>query len=654
MLADFLHVLLRMTLCGSAACLVLLVLNGTVLRRCGGRLAYTLWLLPLLLFVLPIRVEVPLALPQAGRLGTSLLEQPAPAAVPIEQLADTLGRGADGSAPPETESGARRAPGGLSIWLFCLWAAGAGGWLFWCLFSYLRYQYRVTHYGCLPVEQQAKDALGQVKRGMGVRRRVRLVCSGSIQTPLATGFFYPSIILPPCPLEEAEYQLMFRHELTHIKRGDIWYKLLASAVCALHWFNPLCHLMVRRIHENCEYACDESVTAHMQSNERRQYGEMMLKMLCFHTLAPVFVSHLAKNKTILKRRFDEMMKPQKRNKVVAAIAAAAVCLSAVLPALAWTQPKQFSRTTYYNVNYDMAYNVNSTLGLPTGEPPHGGTFVRVIEGGVYLDGDGYDTVTADGNCQRPVLYVESKWQAKGAEIPAGTVVTQENVEGYNLEVRFSPQAAAYADNPVIEKMLQNRFTRELHYTDPLGKRIPEFNYDHPAYIKALMQQGVFCITSVLEPEQFQPLAQWASEDGGVFTYEVQSAANGLDAASQISKQTLTLYENTDGNQGKAVVQQVTVPAGKTLSVDIQTDQKINVAFVNQGTGETVGWMPNLTGGIRYSYQPGGLAGQAFQIRASTEEPGSVQAEIAVYLQDKYVALPQGQEEGIVIQKVNQW
>ncbi len=630
MLTDFLRVLLRMTLCGSAACLVLLLLKCTVLRRCGGRLAYTLWLLPLLLFALPVRVEVPLALPQTGRLGASLLEQPAPTAVPIEQQADAIDRAADRSAPPETESGSGRAPVDVSIWLFCLWAAGACGWLFWCLFSYLRYQYRVTHYGCLPVEQQAKDALGQVKQDMGIRRQVRLICSSSIQTPLATGFFCPSIILPPCQLEEAEYQLMFRHELTHIKHGDIWYKLLASAVCALHWFNPLCHLMVRSIHENCEYACDESVTAHMQSSERRLYGEMMIKMLSFHTLAPVFVSHLAKNKTILKRRFDEMMKPQKRNKAVAAIAAAAVCLSAILPALAWAEPKQFSHTTYYNINYGMAYNISSMLGLPTGEP-QGAVLVRMIEGGVYLDGDGYDTVTADGNHQRPVLYVESNWRAKGAEIPAGAAVKQVNVEGYNLDVLFDPQTAAYADNPVIDKMLQNRFTRELHYTDPLGERMPESAYDHPAYIKALMQQGVFCITSVLEPEQFQPLAQWASEDGGVFTYEVLSAANELDAASRISKQALTLHENIDGNQGKTVVQQVTVSAGKKLSVDIQTDQKINVAFVNQGTGETVDWIPNLPGGTRYSYQPGALAGQNFQIRVSTEEPGGAQAEIAAYL-----------------------
>jgi len=49
------------------------------------------------------------------------------------------------------------------------------------------------------------------------------------------------------------------HELSHVKRGDFLFKILARFSCALYWFNPLSWLVFRLMRKEQEKACDELV-----------------------------------------------------------------------------------------------------------------------------------------------------------------------------------------------------------------------------------------------------------------------------------------------------------------------------------------------------------------------------------------------------------
>ena len=49
---------------------------------------------------------------------------------------------------------------------------------------------------------------------------------------------------------------VLHHELSHLRRGDLWKSLLARLVLALHWFNPLAWISARRFDESAEWACD--------------------------------------------------------------------------------------------------------------------------------------------------------------------------------------------------------------------------------------------------------------------------------------------------------------------------------------------------------------------------------------------------------------
>ena len=71
-------------------------------------------------------------------------------------------------------------------------------------------------------------------------------------------------------------RMVFLHELSHYKRGDLWVKAFSLAIAALHWFNPLCYILVNAIDKQCELALDERLIQKMSHEDvyKRQ-------ILCF-------------------------------------------------------------------------------------------------------------------------------------------------------------------------------------------------------------------------------------------------------------------------------------------------------------------------------------------------------------------------------------
>ena len=96
---------------------------------------------------------------------------------------------------------------------------------------------------------------------LGIERDVRLFQSDRVSTPLAAGFGAPFIIVPDgaekWSVEHRE--VVLRHELAHIARGDAVVCLLSGIACAIYWFNPLVWLASRKLRAEQERACDDRV-----------------------------------------------------------------------------------------------------------------------------------------------------------------------------------------------------------------------------------------------------------------------------------------------------------------------------------------------------------------------------------------------------------
>ena len=93
---------------------------------------------------------------------------------------------------------------------------------------------------------------------------------------MLAGLLRPVLLLPPGGLSEPALRYSLLHELTHLRRRDIWLKALALWVNALYWFNPLCWYMVRLVERDTELACDEAALRALPPEEHAAYGRTIL------------------------------------------------------------------------------------------------------------------------------------------------------------------------------------------------------------------------------------------------------------------------------------------------------------------------------------------------------------------------------------------
>ena len=67
----------------------------------------------------------------------------------------------------------------------------------------------------------------------------RIVVTPKVGVPMAAGLFHPQIYLLDADLTIEEWTWVLKHEQMHLKKGDIWFKLLYLVLEGLFFWNPL-------------------------------------------------------------------------------------------------------------------------------------------------------------------------------------------------------------------------------------------------------------------------------------------------------------------------------------------------------------------------------------------------------------------------------
>ena len=195
-----------------------------------------------------------------------------------------------------------------------------------------------------PSADAQRDTLRRVfaeqKQSLGIRRDIPLVVTPAADCPMLAGFLRPALYLPDEALSEQEAMFIFRHELTHYKRGDLWLKLLLTAAKTVHWFNPLVYLMARFAQEDIELACDDAVVRGMDSAQRRAYGETILRSAAAQVKKRALVSCFTGDKETLMRRFEGLFDKRAKKRGVALVVAAAVLVGTLGCAVSVGESKQ--------------------------------------------------------------------------------------------------------------------------------------------------------------------------------------------------------------------------------------------------------------------------------------------------------------------------
>jgi beta-lactamase regulating signal transducer with metallopeptidase domain len=242
------------------------------LRRASASVRHALWvvgLLAVLVFPLASRVLpkwdwviLPANAPSATAFDTTPAPAPAPDAVIISS--NSVLSPSVRSAPKTTavvlSAAASRQNWSWGDWIALAWALGSSlfvfGWLksIWDLHLLTLQSKPLTEDGWCEV-------LANVQHEIGVEGSVRLRVATQPIPPMTWGIFRHVILLPAAAIDwfPARQRLVLAHEMAHVKRNDGIGQMLAQAVSAIYWFNPLVWYAVRRLHAERERACDDCV-----------------------------------------------------------------------------------------------------------------------------------------------------------------------------------------------------------------------------------------------------------------------------------------------------------------------------------------------------------------------------------------------------------
>ena len=98
------------------------------------------------------------------------------------------------------------------------------------LISYLCYKRQVSKDGVIVKEPGILRQLFEVKRELHIKCTVRIVEYSEAASPMMIGFLKPLLILPDGQYSSEELFFILKHELVHLKRRDVYVKLLFVVV----------------------------------------------------------------------------------------------------------------------------------------------------------------------------------------------------------------------------------------------------------------------------------------------------------------------------------------------------------------------------------------------------------------------------------------
>lgn len=334
-------VLFRTALTGSAVTLAWLAANALLGKRLPALWHYRVLKLALLLFLVPVWPLAALAAALPAKLAPA-----APVTVPELTPAPQIPVTALPAAPVSpTVPVEVAAPVALSVDLFqvltAVWAIGAAAVLGYKLWVYIRFRRSVLGQNRAVSDPETREVFAACKAQLGLRRAVELRENSLVPTPLSTGLLRPVVILPTLPLSPEELHYLFLHELTHIRRHDLWVRFFAMLAVALHWYDPLVYVLNKQIKDLSEQSCDERVSAPLDRDGRFAYGSVLLKLAADTVAGPWEWAVSLSAKDTIERRLIRVLHSEKlkgRKRLLALALAAAILACGTAAALAARSP----------------------------------------------------------------------------------------------------------------------------------------------------------------------------------------------------------------------------------------------------------------------------------------------------------------------------
>lgn len=120
---------------------------------------------------------------------------------------------------------------------------------------------RVIRASRIPDDETLAALHSELCARIGLRKPPGLLISASVAVPLVTGLWRPCVILPEkaCHWPTPMLRAALIHELTHVRRNDLFSAAFAHLVVAIYWFNPFAWFGLRALQAEAEMAADDGV-----------------------------------------------------------------------------------------------------------------------------------------------------------------------------------------------------------------------------------------------------------------------------------------------------------------------------------------------------------------------------------------------------------
>nr|WP_315021672.1 M56 family metallopeptidase [uncultured Aminipila sp.] len=180
--------------------------------------------------------------------------------------------------------------------------------------GYLYFRKQIFRWSRVLKEQRSYDIINDISTKFGIKKLVDVYVCDQIASPSIMGFFRPVVVIPSGHYSDEELTFIFKHELTHYRRYDLWYKMLLLLSNAIHWFNPMIYLLRYEAYVDLEFSCDDEVIKGMSTDVKKAYGETILSCINQQKMRKIALTTCFSDTTkTLKERLQNILSTRKKH-----------------------------------------------------------------------------------------------------------------------------------------------------------------------------------------------------------------------------------------------------------------------------------------------------------------------------------------------------
>ncbi len=210
--------------------------------------------------------------------------------------------------------------GGIFIGTFVYFVGAIG-----CMIRSIAYQIKFCRQTQKCENERLYRILEECINQLQIKKKVELVCHEMVGVPSILGIRHPKIYVNSAlnVLEDKEIKLVFLHELSHYKNGDLLKNKVIQFLKTIYWYHPVVQILCDQWKKDLEFANDEFVLQQMPPKSVKEYCKTLLKVISLSGVSTVhgkvnFSLSMTSKPKELERRIKKMKLQEgyAKNKIV--------------------------------------------------------------------------------------------------------------------------------------------------------------------------------------------------------------------------------------------------------------------------------------------------------------------------------------------------